>query len=1010
MPVCETSATPIVWAVDSIPKTSFFINVLWVRKDIIGIWWRGGCGFKYVFRPNGGMDPIDFIVLERKWQAAWYDKRVFEPASEGEKKWFFTVPYPYVSGLLHVGHGRTYTNGDVLARYKRMAGFNVLWPLGFHITGTPVLAVSQKIESGDEATLKMFTEHVSIYEKDASRVKEIVESFKDPWKLVNYFSGKLVNDFKAMGYSLDLSRQFTTGDREYNKFIEWQFKKFKEKGFLKQAAYPVLYSPRDGNAVGEDDIKDADTVPVEVQEFTALKFAFGDAFLVSATLRPDTLYGITNMFVNPEAEYALVQVTFGDGSTEKWWVSKFAAEKLSYQDAAVQTLQTQPGEFFVGKSVTEPNGRTVPVLPAKFVDAGHATGFVHSVPAHAPFDLVAIEELKHDEKTLSKYPGLRQAVAAIAPIPLIKLEGYGAVPAADIVSRLKISNTREKDKLEKATKELYKAEFYGGVLNDANGEFSGLSVADAKEKMGSALKAQGKARSFYETSRLAQTRSGDNVVCAVLKDQWFLDYNSPGWKALSRECLDAMDIYPALYRKQFSDVFDWLDKRPCARRRGLGTQLPFNNEWIIESLSDSTIYMAFYTLIKPVREYGLKPEQLTETFFDFVLQGRGTATEAAASALTTPDVVGAIRKEFLYWYPNNLRHTAIAHISNHLSFFVFAHTAIFGREHWPKAISLNELVISEGTKMSKSKGNVVLLNKIASEVGADVFRLYMIGASDFGSVMDYRSSDVTATRKSIQRFYQSIVAMAGEARQPTSDGVAFKWMTSKFEAAVRDSTKALEEKRLRDYVQSSFYGLLNAYDHFVRRATPGERASFARLAAVRWVKLLAPVTPHICEELHAMLDGNGFVSQASWPQADESKISPEAEMGEDLVATVLADVRKVSALLASKGKKNTMCTIIVAAPAKWLELSKLLSLGSVEAAVAKASTPELANFVSRSFFEYKSRGIGAVQAFDEQGALSAAAEFLSRELGLQVTVVTEAESRNEKAARAMPLRPAIVLA
>lgn len=963
------------------------------------------------------MDSVDFVAVQRKWQAAWEKAKAFEPKAEhsGSKreKFFFTVPYPYVSGLLHVGHGRTYTNGDVLARYKRMAGFNVLWPLGFHITGTPVLAVSLKIAAGDEATLKMFEEHVSIYEPDKAKVKQIVASFSDPWKLVNYFSVKLVNDFKAMGYSLDLSRQFTTGDKEYNKFIEWQFKKFKEKGYLKQAAYPVLYSPRDGNAVGEDDIKDADTVPVEVQAFTAVKFALGDAFLVSATLRPDTLYGITNMFVNPEADYCLVKVTFADGKSEKWWVAKAAADKLGYQDAAVQVLEEKKGEWFVGKSVIEPMGRQVPVLPAKFIDAAHATGFVHSVPAHAPFDFVAINELKKDEKTLAKYPGLKDAIAKVEPIPIITVPGYGAVPAADLCGRMKISNTREKDKLEKATKELYKAEFYEGVLTKANGAFAGKKVAEAKDLVADWLESKGKARVFYETSRPAETRSGDRVVCAVLRDQWFLDYNAEGWKDLSRECLAGMDIYPGLYRKQFEDVFDWLDKRPCARRRGLGTQLPFNNEWIIESLSDSTIYMAFYTIIKPIREAGLKPEQLTEQFFDYVLQGKGGAKSAAASAKTTPEAVEKIRGEFLYWYPNDQRHTAIAHISNHLSFFVFAHTAIFPKNHWPKAISLNELVISEGAKMSKSKGNVVLLNKIATDVGADVFRLYVIGAADFGGVMDYRASDVAATRKSLARFYNTIVELAVEAKgkAKVASGPALTWMESKFEAAVRDSTKAIDEKRLRDYLQSSFYGLLNNYEHFSRRATPGEKAAFAKSSAVRWTQLLAPVAPHVCEELWETLGGKGFVSTSKWPAADESKISAEAELGEDLVASVVADARKVQQLLSSKGRKLSKLLVITASPAKWKETASLLKLDSPDAAAAKASTPELSNFATKYFYEYAGRGFSSIAAkgFDESAVLKSAAAFIESETGLVVEVVAESASKHEKAPRAMPLRPALVL-
>ena len=92
------------------------------------------------------MQEINLNEIEKKWQEKWYGEKAFEPsAEEGRQKFFFTAPYPYASGALHIGHGRTYTNGDVIARYKRMKGFNVLFPMAFHITGTPPCA---KISSG----------------------------------------------------------------------------------------------------------------------------------------------------------------------------------------------------------------------------------------------------------------------------------------------------------------------------------------------------------------------------------------------------------------------------------------------------------------------------------------------------------------------------------------------------------------------------------------------------------------------------------------------------------------------------------------------------------------------------------------------------------------------------------------------------------------------------------------------------------------------------------------------
>lgn len=964
----------------------------------------------------------DFVRLARKWQQRWFDKKAFEPTRTGpggKEKFFFTVPYPYVSGLLHVGHGRTYTNGDVIARFHRMQGKNVLWPMAFHITGTPVLAISAKIKSGDLATIKMFEEHVSIYEPEPEKAKSIVQSFSEPWNVVNYFSTKLILDFTSMGYSLDLSRQFTTGDPEYNKFIEWQFRVYKDKGYLLQASYPILYCTRDRNAVGEDDIQDGDSNPVEVQTFTALKFKLENdsAYIVSSTLRPETVFGITNEFVNPAATYVRITLTRPDGSfKEEWIVSKQAAAKLGQQNFSVNIVEEFSGEHFVGRYCTDPMGRRVPILPASFVDPNNATGFVHSVPAHAPYDYVAIEQLKADEHTLSRFSKvhLKEAVNAIVPISIISLEGFGPFPAQDIVQRMGITTTKDEKRLEKATKELYREEFYHGTLKDNAGGFKGLSVTEGKDKVIEWLKKNGKAADFFEASRPALCRCGGEVIAAVMPDQWFIDFAAPGWKERARVCLEKMFVYPPTYRKQFEDVFDWLNKRPAARRRGLGTQLPFNNEWIIESLSDSTIYMAFYTVIKAIRNAKLSPQQLSRDFFDYVFLGIGEPQTVSLSIGSTPAILEEIRSEFLYWYPNDVRHTGIAHITNHLSFFIFAHSAIFPPEHWPKAISLNELVISEGTKMSKSKGNVVLLNHVANRIGPDVFRLYAVGGADFSGLLDYRAKDVDVAAKNLSKFASTVrslqEARSAPALPPTpSDALstsASDWMLSKFERAIEESTKALSEFRLRDYVQLSLYGLLNDFDYFSRRASAHEKVLVARELADRWVQLLSPVVPHVCEELWEFCGHHDFASLSPWPKAVAGRINPALEAQEDLVKSVAGDARKIHGLL--RGKKLTGLTIIVASGKKKEALLSSLTSATAEQAAGMFSDEHMRTHLLKNFFSLQSNR-DALEHIDEFIVLSAAKDFLSSELHLQVTVEKEERSQNPKAGRALPGKPALDL-
>lgn len=952
-------------------------------------------------------EEVNFRLIEKKWQEKWFSAKIFEPIENEKKtKFFFTVPYPYVSGALHVGHGRTYVSGDVIVRFKRMQGFNVLWPVAFHITGTPVISISQRLANGDEKVKQLYSEYVGIYEDDKSKISAIVESFKDPWNIVNYFSKKMVIDFKSIGFSLDLSRQFTTGDKEYNAFVSWQFYKLQEKKYLKQASYPILYCPVDKNAVGEDDIIDADTNKVEVQCFCAIKFKLEDqdSYLASATMRADTMFGITNIFINPKDYYEEVELTLNE-KVERVIIAKDAVKKIKLQHENVKVTREMPGSYFVGKTALNPvNNKPIPILPAGFVESKTGTGVVHSVPAHAPFDYVALEELKKDEKTLEEYKdrNLKEKLQAITPLQVVKNEKYQAFPAAQLVNEKNIKTTKQNDVLKKITTQLYKDDFYEGKIINS-GQFNGLNVENAKEKMANWAKTKKFAFDFYETSRPATTRSGGEVIVAVLQDQWFIDFNAPGWKEKANKCLaDSITIFPPNYKKLFEDTFAWLNKRPCARRRGLGTLLPFNNEWIIESLSDSTLYPAFYTVIKKIRQEEIKPEELTLEFFDFIFLGLGIAKS---------EKWNLIRKEFLYWYPNDQRHTAPAHISNHLSFYIFNHVAIFEEKHWPKSITLNELLISEGTKMSKSKGNVVTLDEIRRNYSADLYRLYILGTADFASVVDFRKKEIETFRKKLSKFYSTlseVIELSKQENKTTELTAISNWIVSKFESTIVNSQKAIEKLNVRRYIQESFFEMLNNWDYFTKRASAGEKITVAKHIAKRWVLLLTPVIPHACEELWEKLDEKEFASLQSWPAAQVDLIDKNSEKTQDYLLALTEDLRKLIELVTKKnnGKLPTKAKLIVASKDKWKDLLTCLLEENVETALLKTKNEHMKPYVEKWFHAFKEAQLREV---NELAALQETKNFLEKDTGLQITIENENASKSEKASKALPLKPSIEL-
>ena len=902
---------------------------------------------------------MDWPEIEKKWQKKWEEERIFEADPDPNKpKFFLTVPYPYVNAPLHIGHGRTYTVGDAIARYKRLRGYNVLWPMAFHLTGTPVLAVADRIKAGDEKTINLYKDYVSLYVKDKDEVERIVSSFTEPRNVAVFFAQHISEDFKSIGFSIDWRRQFTTIDDIYNRFVEWQYHKLKEKGLLVKGSHPVLYSPADGSAVGEDDIKDGDLNKVSIMEFTGIKFQFEDGFLVASTLRPETIFGVTNLWINPDATYVKAKV---DG--EIWYISKESAEKLKYQKESVEILEELPGTYFIDKKAKILD-MEVPILPARFVDPDNATGVVYSVPAHAPYDYIALYDLWKEGK-----------YREVQPVKIIDIPGYD-IPAKDICEKMGITS-QEDSRLEDATKQIYKDEFYKGVLNERCGPFAGTKISEMKDQVKDWMKERGMASVIYETSRKAVTRSGNKVIVAVLRDQWFIDYSKDWWKEKTHEWIDKMFIYPEKYRRSFHDTVDWLHERPCARKRGLGTKLPFDREWIIESLSDSTIYMAFYTIVHKIKEKGIEP---TLEFFDYVFLGKGEPQPGWEE----------IRQEFLYWYPNDLRHTAPAHISNHLTFFIMHHIAIFPEEHWPRGISLNEMLIREGAKMSKSKGNVIPLAEISRKYTADLFRLYILSAADLDTTLDWKEKEVTSVRKKLEDF-RSVVEECLDV-EPRKD----TWLYKMFKYRLAKATQYFESLRFRDAIIELFFNVLNDVKKYKKNSDYKEA-----VAGIldEWLIALSPIIPHTCEEYWSRKH-EGFVSLQRWPEAvvDEKFIAEEK-----LVTKVIEDIKNI---LSASNQSFKKAYVYTAEPWKYEVVEKLAS-GQKAGEIIQAYDDKkaVANFIKLAMKEGLAKGFISL---DEAEILKNNKQRIETETGLELEVNSNYDPAG-KAKRALPMRPAIYL-
>lgn len=957
---------------------------------------------------------IDFKAIEEKWQARWSQEKVFEPRIDyGKPKFYITVAFPYLSGHLHVGHARTYTIPDVIARFKRMQGYNVLFPMAWHITGAPIVGIAERIKHRDPQTIYVY--------RDVYKVPEdILWSFEDPKNIVKYFMKAARETFIKAGFGVDWSREFHTTSLfpPFSKFIEWQFLKLKEKGLVVKGAHRVRWDPVVGTALGDHDIMDGEDVPI--LEYVLIKFVLKDGekvYLPAATLRAETVYGVTNMWLNPEAVYVKARVKSGDRE-EVWIISKEAAYKLGFQDKEIEVIEEFKGEKLIGKWVENPvTGDEVIILPAEFVDPDNATGVVMSVPAHAPFDHVALEDLKRETEILMKYDIDPRILEEMSYISLIKLEGYGDFPAVEEVEKLGVRNQKDIEKLEQATKTIYKEEFHKGIFKIE--PYRGMRVNEVKERVAEDMRARGTAEIMYEfAEKPVISRFGNQAVIKIIHDQWFIDYGNPEWKEKAREALEGMRIFPESRRNQFNAVIEWLDKKACARKVGLGTPLPWDREWVIESLSDSTIYMAYYTIsrvINKLREGDrLDPEKLIPELFDYIfLEERSETREEELSEKTgiPKEALREMKEEFEYWYPLDWRCSAKDLIPNHLTFFIFNHVAIFRREHWPKGIAVNGFGTLEGTKMSKSKGNVLNFLDAIGENGADVVRLYIMGLAEHDSDFDWRRKEVGKLKKQIERFYEVISEFAQYENKDVELMDIDRWMLHRLNRAIQESTKALEEFRTRTAVQWAFYNILNDLRWYLRRTEgrddEAKRSTLKKLAEV-WVRLMAPFTPHICEELWEKLDGEGFVSLARWPEPVEEWRNEIIELEEDYIRELIDDIKEIIKVAKLEDAKKAY--IYTAEEWKWRVAQVVAEKRDFKASMSELmKDPEMRKHgkeISKLIQRLIKERAFEVKRIDEEKALKQAKDFIESEVGLKIIINPE-EDRGGKKRAAMPMKPAV---
>jgi leucyl-tRNA synthetase len=515
---------------------------------------------------------------------------------------------------------------------------------------------------------------------------------------------------------------------------------------------------------------------------------------------------------------------------------------------------------------------------------------------------------------------------------------------------------------------------------------------------------------MYEfDTRSVVCRCGSKVVVKILHDQWFLQYSDPDWKAEVISQLKRMELIPPEVRAEFERTVSWLKDWACTRRVGLGTRLPWDPAWLIEPLSDSTVYMAYYTIAHHIRS--VPADQLSPDVFDFIFLGNDSPSLPHRKQLEM------MRREFLFWYPYDFRFSAKDLISNHLTFQLFHHVAIFPESCLPKGMVVFGMGLLNGAKMSSSKGNVFLLEDAVKEFGADTVRMFLVGSAEPWQDFDWRNDLVTSTRKQIDRFITTVM----ECRSATeSPGDLDSWLRSRLQGHIARTTEALERFQTRQALQEAFFGIESDLKWYRRRLPAGSSGSvyLHELCSV-WIRLLAPVIPFTGEYLWKVLGGEGLVSFAPWPEADTAAVDRSVEVAEDLLARTVEDIEAILKIIQLEPAAITIYTApewkrtifkTVASTNEKTGVIKEIMKDETMRKRGKEVTDTVRQCITQIHRLPPQTVSGLLQEMpDEQAIFSAASEFLTREFSVPVTVRDAGESTHAKAAAALPFKPAIVI-
>ncbi len=732
----------------------------------------------------------DYTAIERKWQKIWDDKKAFHVEIDKSKpKYYALIEFPYPSGQgLHIGHPRPYTAMDIVARKKRMQGYNVLFPMGWDAFGLPTenYAIKNKVHPAD------------VTKKNIAHFKE---------------------QLKMLGFSFDWDREINTTDPEYVKWTQWIFLQLYKHGLAYKKEMSVnfctsckcvLANEEVVNGVCErcgsevvhkiksewmlkiteyagrliDDLEGLDFIDrVKTQEINWIGRSYGAQVRFKSTegddieiytTRPDTLFGATYMVIAPE--HALIEK----------WKDKLTnyADIINYKEEAARKSDFERTELAKDKTgvrlegveaINPVNGKKIPIFVSDYVLATYGTGAIMAVPAHDTRDW-----------EFAKKFGL----------PIVEVVAGGDVG-----------------------KEAFTDVATGKLCN--SGFLDGLEVAEAKKKITEWLteKGIGEKKTNYKLRDWVFSRQrywGEPVPLVYCE-------HCGGWVPVPEDQLPV--TLPAVEHYEPTD----------------------NGESPLAKMTDWVNTTCPVCGGPAKRETDTMPQWAGSSWYFLRYCDPHCKTALASSEALD------------YWMPVDWYNGGMEHVTLHLLYsrfwakFLYDIGVIKCKEPYLKRTAHGMVLGEDGSKMSKSRGNVINPDDIVRDFGADTLRLYEMFIGDFEKEAPWSQTGI----KGCRRFVERVVGLCDLAK---GGGVTPK-LENAFHKTIKKVTLDIEGMKFNTAIAAMMSLVNDIYD--VGTLTRDELGIF--------VHLLCPFAPHISEEIWESLGGKGLLSLDKWPEYDEAK-------------------------------------------------------------------------------------------------------------------------------------------